>query len=244
MDEDSSHNSTMTPSSASRSFLVSPMSTMSAAQAALQPDGATIFGNDVDDVDGTTKTAKEEPTRGVQKTLSLRRGAAGYNQLLQSAVMASIETRRAVNEWANMDDGDDDNDADVGKNDTNDTRRMMPLGPAPFPRASLDLSSHEGSKSSSHGGNGDAITAKSAHKPHWSGKLVRKRNRHEEDLRVFHHQHQAPGCRLANDDNATYPPTPSLSRTVSGTGSLRNEQDYGAAEMGSFIDMNADDTDE
>jgi hypothetical protein len=32
-----------------------------------------------------------EPTRGVQKTPSLRRGAAGYNQLLQSAVMASIE---------------------------------------------------------------------------------------------------------------------------------------------------------
>ncbi|KAG7354718.1 hypothetical protein IV203_004074 [Nitzschia inconspicua] len=34
----------------------------------------------------------QEPTRGVRKTSSLRRGAAGYNQLLQSAVLASIET--------------------------------------------------------------------------------------------------------------------------------------------------------
>jgi hypothetical protein len=37
------------------------------------------------------------PTRGVKKTSSLRRGAAGYNQLLRSAVMASIETSQAHN---------------------------------------------------------------------------------------------------------------------------------------------------
>jgi hypothetical protein len=38
--------------------------------------------------------SRPEPTRGVKKTTSLRRGAAGYDQLLQSAVMASIESRR------------------------------------------------------------------------------------------------------------------------------------------------------
>jgi hypothetical protein len=37
-------------------------------------------------------SSSKEPIRGVKKTSSLRRGAAGYNQLLQSAVLASIET--------------------------------------------------------------------------------------------------------------------------------------------------------
>jgi hypothetical protein len=37
---------------------------------------------------------RPEPTRGVKKTTSLRRGAAGYAELLQSAVTASIESRR------------------------------------------------------------------------------------------------------------------------------------------------------
>ena len=37
-------------------------------------------------------TGNISPTRGVKKTSSLRRGAAGYNQLLQSAVLASIQT--------------------------------------------------------------------------------------------------------------------------------------------------------
>ena len=40
------------------------------------------------------QTKNTEPTRGVRKTSSLRRGAAGYDQLLRSAVMASIETQR------------------------------------------------------------------------------------------------------------------------------------------------------
>jgi len=35
----------------------------------------------------------DEPTRGVKKTPSLRRGAAGYHQLLQAAVTASIESK-------------------------------------------------------------------------------------------------------------------------------------------------------
>lgn len=40
-----------------------------------------------------TKDERSSPTRGVKKVPSLRRGAAGYAQLLQSAVMASIESR-------------------------------------------------------------------------------------------------------------------------------------------------------
>jgi hypothetical protein len=39
-------------------------------------------------------SSRPEPTRGVKKTPSLRRGAAAYAQLLQSAVMASIESQR------------------------------------------------------------------------------------------------------------------------------------------------------
>jgi hypothetical protein len=39
-------------------------------------------------------SSRPEPTRGVKKTPSLRRGAAAYAQLLQSAVTASIESRR------------------------------------------------------------------------------------------------------------------------------------------------------
>jgi hypothetical protein len=39
-------------------------------------------------------SGRPEPTRGVKKTPSLRRGAAGYAELLQSAVTASIESRR------------------------------------------------------------------------------------------------------------------------------------------------------
>jgi hypothetical protein len=37
---------------------------------------------------------RPEPERGVKKTASLRRGGAVYDQLLQSAVMASIESRK------------------------------------------------------------------------------------------------------------------------------------------------------
>jgi hypothetical protein len=40
-----------------------------------------------------TSMSRGEPARGVKKTRSLRRGAAGYNELLQSAVTASIESR-------------------------------------------------------------------------------------------------------------------------------------------------------
>mmetsp|Transcript_112992 Transcript_112992/g.169045 ORF Transcript_112992/g.169045 Transcript_112992/m.169045 type:complete len:153 (-) Transcript_112992:256-714(-) len=57
--------------------------------------------------------ARPEPTRGVKKVPSLRRGAAAYAQLLQSAVRASIEARK--------DEDDDDDD---------DTR-----GPPPLPDA-------------------------------------------------------------------------------------------------------------
>jgi hypothetical protein len=39
-------------------------------------------------------SARPEPTRGVKKTASLRRGAAAYAQLLQSAVKASIESQK------------------------------------------------------------------------------------------------------------------------------------------------------
>ena len=41
---------------------------------------------------------RPEPTRGVKKSPSLRRGAAGYAMLLQSAVTASIESRRDAQE--------------------------------------------------------------------------------------------------------------------------------------------------
>ena len=37
---------------------------------------------------------KSSPTRGVKKVPSLRRGAAGFSQLLQSAVLASIEAKQ------------------------------------------------------------------------------------------------------------------------------------------------------
>lgn len=37
---------------------------------------------------------RSSPTRGVKKVPSLRRGAAGYAQLLQSAVLASIESKQ------------------------------------------------------------------------------------------------------------------------------------------------------
>jgi hypothetical protein len=40
------------------------------------------------------KYQRPEPERGVKKTASLRRGGAVYDQLLQSAVMASIESRK------------------------------------------------------------------------------------------------------------------------------------------------------
>jgi hypothetical protein len=43
---------------------------------------------------GASSGGRPEPTRGVKKTPSLRRGAAGYAELLQSAVTASIESRR------------------------------------------------------------------------------------------------------------------------------------------------------
>lgn len=60
---------------------------------------------------GRTSGSQNEPTRGVRKSVSLRRGAAGYNQLLQAAVMASIETRNGND---NLNGDDDDGDAPVG----------------------------------------------------------------------------------------------------------------------------------
>lgn len=69
--------------------------------------------------------------RGVRKTASLRRGAAGYNQLLQAAVMASIETRKGI---GNL-DGDDDDVGVVG----------VPAPPPPSP----DLIAFARSQSSS-----------------------------------------------------------------------------------------------
>lgn len=41
----------------------------------------------------TAGSSRPEPTRGVKKTTSLRRGGAVYAELLQSAVMASIDFR-------------------------------------------------------------------------------------------------------------------------------------------------------
>jgi hypothetical protein len=41
----------------------------------------------------SASSSRPEPTRGVKKTPSLRRGGAAYAQLLHSAVMASIECR-------------------------------------------------------------------------------------------------------------------------------------------------------
>ena len=45
-----------------------------------------------------SSSLQPEPTRGVKKTSSLRRGAAVYAELLQSAVRASIESRGVVGE--------------------------------------------------------------------------------------------------------------------------------------------------
>ena len=50
--------------------------------------------------DAAAAMSKREPERGVKKTASLRRGGAVYDQLLQSAVMASI----AGGKEAQMDD--------------------------------------------------------------------------------------------------------------------------------------------
>jgi hypothetical protein len=40
------------------------------------------------------RSSRPEPTRGVKKVPSLRRGAGAYARLLQSAVKASIESRK------------------------------------------------------------------------------------------------------------------------------------------------------
>jgi hypothetical protein len=65
--------------------------------------GSSSESNDMEyvtmeEMDDASGGWRPELTRGVKKTTSLRRGAAGYAELLQSAVVASIEFRRGSQE--------------------------------------------------------------------------------------------------------------------------------------------------
>ena len=64
-----------------------------------EPRESLSYRSHTSQVDDLTPAApaspvRSSPTRGVKKVPSLRRGAAGYAQLLQSAVLASIEAKQ------------------------------------------------------------------------------------------------------------------------------------------------------
>lgn len=147
--------------------------------------------------DGSSRSAQNEPTRGVKKTTSLRRGAAGYNQLLQAAVMASIEVQK---DMGNLDGDDDDDGGGVGG------------GPSPPPPSPDSIhfaeNCHGGSPIPRKGGpvadGGTASSPFGGLSP--SGKNKRSRTHHRQDgddqgNRVPAISRKASGARRSRDDN-------------------------------------------